>query len=247
VSALLVALQFLTRLPVPSGIALDDTTVGRSLLYYPLVGLIIGALLLAVAWLFDHAHIQLQAALLVACWVLITGGLHLDGLADSADAWAGGLGNRERTLAIMKDPSCGPAGVVSLVLLLLIIYAALLPLLENGEWHALILVPLFARMLPAMLLLTAPYARTQGLGRAFADHAQRRPLIYCYLLVLLLAVIVSGGTGLLLAVTTIVVFLLVRVLSMARIGGVTGDIVGAAIVVAEASMLVVLALCTEHK
>lgn len=67
----------------------------------------------------------MRAALLLVFWVLATGALHLDGLADSADAWVGGLGDRERTLAIMKDPCCGPAAVVALVVVLLVKFAAL--------------------------------------------------------------------------------------------------------------------------
>ncbi|WP_372867942.1 adenosylcobinamide-GDP ribazoletransferase, partial [Pseudomonas sp.] len=124
-TALLIALQFLTRLPVRLAAMPSAQETGRSLLWYPVVGLLIGLLLLGVHYLLGDAPALLQAALLLVIWVGLSGGLHLDGLADSADAWAGGFGDRERTLAIMKDPRSGPMAVVVLVLLLLLKFVAL--------------------------------------------------------------------------------------------------------------------------
>src|SRR5690606_7619903 len=99
---------------------------------------VVGALLGVLFWLFASVADSLgwpawpTAVLLVMLWAGITGALHLDGLADSADAWLGGQGNRERTLTIMKDPACGPAGVVVLVLVLLGKVAAVATLLAQS-------------------------------------------------------------------------------------------------------------------
>lgn len=111
---LLIALQFLTRLPVRLLGMPAPEQVGRSLLWYPLVGLLLGGLLLAAQALLSQQPAVLQAALLLTLWVALSGGLHLDGLADTADAWVGGYGDRERTLAIMKDPRSGPIAVAVL-------------------------------------------------------------------------------------------------------------------------------------
>jgi adenosylcobinamide-GDP ribazoletransferase len=116
----LIAVQFLTVLPVRVDGALDAKATGRSLLYYPLVGLLIGTLLAALAWMLGDAPLLVSAAVLLAVWVAVTGALHLDGLADSADAWAAGLGDRDKTLAVMKDPRSGPMAVVVLILVLLL-------------------------------------------------------------------------------------------------------------------------------
>mgnify|MGYP002870254812 FL=1 len=116
----LIALQFLTCLPVRLRSMPEPQQIGRSLLYYPLVGLLLGALLCLFGIALGNAAAPLNAALLLAAWVWLTGALHLDGLADSADAWVGGFGDRERTLAIMKDPRSGPVAVAVLVLLLLV-------------------------------------------------------------------------------------------------------------------------------
>ncbi|HBM07500.1 MAG TPA: adenosylcobinamide-GDP ribazoletransferase, partial [Pseudomonas sp.] len=115
----LIALQFLTCLPVRLRGMPEPQQIGRSLLYYPLVGLLLGGMLCLLGVALGNAAPPLKAALLLAAWVWLTGALHLDGLADSADAWLGGFGDRERTLAIMKDPCSGPVAVAVLVLVLL--------------------------------------------------------------------------------------------------------------------------------
>jgi adenosylcobinamide-GDP ribazoletransferase len=119
------------------------------------------------------APLLLHAALLLTVWVLLSGALHLDGLADSADAWLGGFGDRERTLTIMKDPRSGPIAVVTLVLVLLLKFAALLALIEQQHALALIIVPLLGRSALLGLFLTTPYVRAGGLGQALADHLPR--------------------------------------------------------------------------
>src|SRR5690554_560366 len=173
---LLIALQFLTRLPIRlPGLPTPDES-GRSLLWYPLVGLLLGSLLLLGHGLLHGVSVWLQAALLLSIWVWLSGGLHLDGLADTADAWVGGYGDRERTLAIMKDPACGPIGVISLVLVLLLKWAALVALLEAGHWAMLLLAPWLGRWVLPLLLYTTPYVRPGGMGQTLIDHMPRRSL-----------------------------------------------------------------------
>ncbi|MEK1940892.1 MAG: adenosylcobinamide-GDP ribazoletransferase, partial [Pseudomonas sp.] len=117
---LLIAMQFLTSLPVRLPGMPSPEQLGRSLLWYPVVGLLIGLLLYGLDAVLNGAPVLLHAALILAAWVALSGALHLDGLADSADAWLGGFGDRERTLSIMKDPRSGPIAVVTLVLVLLL-------------------------------------------------------------------------------------------------------------------------------
>lgn len=122
--ALVLAFQFLTRIPVYRVFSIASTipppqVAGKALLYYPIVGAVIGGGLILLPITFNYAHIavspHIQAGLVLVLWVWITGGLHLDGLADSADAWLGGFGDKQRTLDLMKDPTCGPSAVVVLV------------------------------------------------------------------------------------------------------------------------------------
>jgi adenosylcobinamide-GDP ribazoletransferase len=108
---LLIALQFLTRLPISLAGMPAPQQIGRSLLWYPVVGLLLGLWLVGLQQLLGDTPLPLQTALLLAVWVGSTGGLHLDGLADTADAWVGGFGDRQRSLEIMQDPRSGPIAV----------------------------------------------------------------------------------------------------------------------------------------
>lgn len=238
---LLIALQFLTRLPVRLAAMPSPQQMGRSLLWYPLVGLLLGLLLLGVHGLLGTAPALLQAALLLALWVGLSGGLHLDGLADSVDAWAGGFGDRERTLAIMKDPRSGPMAVVALVLLLLLKFAALVVLLESGAVLALLLAPWLARALLPLLWLSTPYVRPGGLGQALAEHLPRRELPWV-LAVHGVALLLCSWSALLALLVAAALFVWLRRLMLQRLGGTTGDTAGALLELAECAVLLVLAL-----
>lgn len=241
-SPFLVALQFLTVLPIRLNHAPDAPAIGRSLRYYPLVGLLIGALLAGLAWLLSGAPALVAGALVLAVWVAVTGALHLDGLADSADAWLGGLGDRERTLAIMKDPYCGPAGVVTLVLVLLFKFAALAYLVPNGDWEILVVTPLLGRTALVLLFLTTPYVRPHGLGSLLANHLPRRACIVMVIFTLAAVPLITGSAaiGLLLAMAG--AFLMLRRLMLRRIEGTTGDTAGALVEITETVVLLAAAL-----
>jgi adenosylcobinamide-GDP ribazoletransferase len=136
--ALLIALQFLTILPVRLQGEFTAQDIGRSLLFYPVVGLLIGIVLSLLGWNLTSQSPMFSAILVLAVWVTITGALHIDGLADSADAWLGGIGDKAKTLSIMKDPAAGPIAVVTIVLVLLIKFVMLTVLLAEQNWWALI-------------------------------------------------------------------------------------------------------------
>src|SRR6202034_1504436 len=121
----LIAVQFLTRLPIRLEPPPAGREVGLSLLWYPALGLLLGLLLWVVRVLLRPLAAPLAAAIVLALWVACSPALHLAGLADTADAWVGGRGDRERTLAIMKDPYSGPVAVVAVVCLLLVKFCAL--------------------------------------------------------------------------------------------------------------------------
>lgn len=233
-----IALQFLTRLPVRLAGMPTPQQMGRSLLFYPVVGVVIGGFLIVAAHLLDGAPVPLQAALLLTFWVGLTGALHLDGLADSADAWMGGFGDRERTLAIMKDPRSGPIAVVVLVLLLLLKFAALLALLEQGDHLVLLLAPVLGRGALLALFLCTPYVRPGGLGDVLVAHLPRGSAKIVVATVLLVGVTLGGVWVMLVAAGG---FCWIRRLMLQRLGGTTGDSAGALLEVLECTVLVVLA------
>ncbi len=237
-----IALQFLTRLPVTPAAPCTPRERGRSALYYPLVGLMIGVLLWLLDSVLGHSDAGLRAALLLVVWVLLTGGLHIDGLADSADAWLGGHGDRQRSLDILQDPRSGPAAVMLVTLVLLVKFAALAALLARGAWPALLIAPLLGRAAMLGLFLTTPYVREHGLGADSARHLPRRAARYVLALCVIAVVLVSGVHGALLLAAAITGVFLLRRMMLRRLGGTTGDTLGATCEITEALVLVVAAL-----
>ncbi|MDC9720704.1 MAG: adenosylcobinamide-GDP ribazoletransferase [Gammaproteobacteria bacterium] len=255
--ALILAFQFLTRIPVYRVFAIANTVpseqvAGKALLYYPVVGLVIGGWLLILPWLLLQFNVPMspamQAGLVLVLWVWITGALHLDGLADSADAWLGGFGDKQRTLDLMKDPTCGPAAVVVLVLVLLLKWLALtqvITLLQGGPhwlWWGLLLVPVLARVQAMLLVVHTPYVRAQGLGSQLKNHAQAIWIWVWLLVCILLALYLNGGLMLSMVLVMAAGGWLMRRMMLQRLDGWTGDTAGASIEVAELLALIVLSL-----
>jgi adenosylcobinamide-GDP ribazoletransferase len=236
--SLLIALQFLTLLPIKLRPPPGDEESGRSLLHYPLVGLLIGLLLAACAWLCADLSSMILSALLLSLWVGSSGGLHLDGLADSADAWMGGYGDRERTLAIMKDPCSGPIAVVVLVLMLLLKFTAIERLISQQALVPLIVIPLLGRTALVALFLTTPYIRPGGLGTLLAKHMPRGAALAVIIGVAVLVMAWPGRTGIPLLFAATVSFVFLRWLMLKRLGGTTGDTAGALLELTETLMLV---------
>lgn len=241
IRGLLLALAFLTRLPVWRLGAPRPEDHAASLPAYPLVGLLLGGLLVLLApglQLLIPAQTLVQAGLLVAVWALITGLLHLDGLGDSADAWLGGQGDRQRSLEIMKDPRCGPAAVALIVLVLILKVAALEALLALGAVAvALLVAPLLGRAAVAALIAGTPYARRQGLAGPVAEAPRRGWIGAAVLAAVLLTVAVAGWAGASAVLAVVLVGGWARHLMMQRLGGFTGDTAGALIEVAELAAL----------
>jgi len=238
-----IAVQFLTRLPVPFKVGYTDKQVAQSVLYYPLVGLLIGGVLLSMAVLVNSIAPALSAVVVLVLWVLITGGLHLDGLADSTDAWAGGYGDTQKSLEIMKDPAAGPLAVVVLVLLLLAKFSALSYLFENNYLWALLVAPILGRLSIIVLFVTTPYIRQQGLGAEMAEHLDS---VQAYAVIAVICGLFIVAFPVLIAITVLacvcVVLFLLRKMMLKRLGGMTGDTIGASLEIIETVTLFVIAL-----
>jgi adenosylcobinamide-GDP ribazoletransferase len=237
-----IALQFLSSFPIRLPGMPTPEQSGRSLLFYPLVGLVFGVVLMAFSALLHGAPLLLHAALLLTAWVLLSGGLHLDGLADSADAWLGGFGDRERTLTIMKDPRSGPIAVVTLVLVLLLKFVALVALIQRQHGIGLLLAPVIGRAALLGLFLGTAYVRQGGLGQALADHLPRRLGRQVLWVVAFGCCVIAGGAGVVALLVAAAVFFWLRHLMIRRLGGTTGDTAGALLELLEVAVLVALAL-----
>lgn len=239
-----IAFQYLTRIPVPQ--SAEDEDHGKSVVFYPLVGLVIGLVLVILQLPLFSASAAMQAALLLTVWVLITGAVHLDGLADSADAWLGGMGDRERTLEIMKDSRCGVGAVVLLLLVLLLKYAALSQLLASTPgWTALIAAPLLARAAAVGLLLTTNYAGEAANTAAMVTQIPRKAAWLSVIISLAVSVLFLGLWAPLVLLFAGVIAFALRMLMLRRIGGTTDDTTGAMIEIIEAAVLTGAALAVD--
>ena len=244
-----VALQFLTRFPVRIEPPASGAELGRSLWWYPVVGALLGLVLYATAFALAGRPPLLGAALVLCVWVLGTGALHLDGLADVADAWVGGHGDRERTLAIMKDVHAGTMAIAALVVVLLLKWSALTSLLTHGAPRfALpvlancVLPPLLARAAIPLLLATTAYVRPGGIATELVAHQRRPANVLVFAAAAALAVGLGALRGLLALLAAAALLFGLRLAFVRRLGGVTGDCCGTVIELIEASVLVTLAL-----
>jgi adenosylcobinamide-GDP ribazoletransferase len=242
----LIALEFLTRLRVRRTPLGDLRSIADAQAWFPLVGLVIGALLVGVDWLARRALPGPSAdVLVVVALVAITGALHLDGLADAADGLLGGR-DRDERLRIMHDVHAGTYAIVAIVCVLAMKWAGIAALPSRARYEALLLAPCLARF--AMLLASAavPYARPEGAGAAF--HARAWPIatIAGAATALAASVALLGAGGV--AVVTFAAACGLAAAAVARrfAGGMTGDLFGATIEVSEALLLLAIAALAQR-
>lgn len=240
------AIRFLTIAPVPARLCGGEPELGRGVVFFPAVGLLIGAAGAALAWGLSAALPPWPgAALLVTYLLFASGGLHVDGLADAADGF---LSSRapEQALAIMRDSRSGGMAVVAVVVVFAIKVLSLGSLPVGLWWGALVLAPLAGRCALVWSLFLLPYARPEG-GLASVFY-RRRPMAGSALATVLAAGVgwwALGAAGLLAAGAALALTLLWSAWCRRRIGGGTGDTLGAACEMGEAAVLLTLAACAH--
>lgn len=237
------AIRLLTILPMGLGLS-TEKSVGRSPAFFPLVGSVIGGSVAGVFVLAAEAlPVGVAAALALAVGLILTGAMHIDGLADSADGLFNS-GNRKRRLEIMSDPRVGAFGTAAIGLSLLIKWAVISSLTPSSHWPVLIVVAASARftVVPVMTLFT--YARSSGIGSPYTRSAKwTLPLAAAVLIATVVVFDLSSGPGI--AVAAILGGLVVAFIARWRLGGVTGDVYGAVIEVAEIAALLTVAAYVE--
>ncbi len=243
-----IALSFMTVLPVRAVSTFQQGDLGRSAAWFPFAGLLIGLILAGTRLLLARIFPDLLGAILVvALWAILTGGLHLDGLADCCDGLLASV-PVERRLEILKDPRLGSFGGIGLVLAVLIkvgAISALAPALGRAAYLPLILVPVIARWL-ILLLARQPMARPGGLGAEFALGVTTRSYLLAAitpLIVTAICLLIGGGWRVLLALAVMHLAALgVITFARARLGGLTGDVLGLVVELGEISGLLACAV-----
>ncbi len=231
---LILAIQFLTRLPTPQLHDLDSANLPRSAPWFPQVGLLIGVLLTTTLWLGSRIDPWLGALLTLLLWVWVTGALHLDGLADMSDALGAAHRDRERFLAVLVDPHLGTFGAVSLLLQLASKLVLLMLLARNGQYWALLLIPAWARW--GTLVWARLPTLKPGLGAHFGMQIRLREIWMWGGMLFIL----SLSAPALCAVPILV--LMWRQFLLRRLGGMTGDLLGAGVEVIESAALLLCLL-----
>jgi adenosylcobinamide-GDP ribazoletransferase len=248
VRALLAAVKFLTSAPVPWTWTGGEGPLGRSLPWFPVVGLLTGGVLGGVCYGLQPVLPALPlAALLVALMAGVSGGLHLDGLSDSADGLLSSR-PRERALEIMKDSHVGAMGVIAIVLVLLAKFSLLVPLAPDMRWRAVILAVAAGRCTFPVTMGLLPYARREGgLATVFSASLtppwrRRATLVWALLVPPAAGWLLAGWWGLAAGATGAAAGLLWTGYSRYRLGGYTGDTLGAGCELAELAPLLVAVL-----
>lgn len=226
---LIVAIQFLTRLPTPR-VRVSDAEFAASMRWFPAVGLIVGAIVAASAWAAAQLDPWVGALVALVLWVAVTGALHLDGLGDVADACGAAHKDHERILAVLADPHLGSFGAVAIALQLLAKLVLLHALVVAQGWLALALIPFAARLGPLVWARWLPDLHA-GLASRFRG-AVRTTDLAVWTLALVAAACVSPGV-----IATPLLLLGWGWWLRARLGGISGDGHGAGIEVAESALL----------
>ncbi|MEN6413632.1 MAG: adenosylcobinamide-GDP ribazoletransferase [Veillonellales bacterium] len=241
--AFITGLQFLTRIRIANQTDWAPEEFGRSVKYFPLVGGVIGLILVAVNYLLD-VYLPLLgvaipphvfATILAAMPILLTGGLHCDGFMDTMDGILSGRPS-ERMLEIMKDSRVGASGVTAFFLLFFFKWSILMDISPSLLPLALFTMPVLARLAMVIGITCFPYARPEGMGKAFANFANRKTLYWaiCFTAVLIVPI---GIRAIISAVPVLLLALLFARYSSRLLGGLTGDVYGAISELAEVLVL----------
>ena len=242
----LIGLQFLTRIRLVRQTEWTAEDFGRSTRFFPLVGLVLGICyaLFALLLLYAVGMRALTAALLLVLPLLLTGGLHADGFMDTADGVFSGR-DRERKLEIMKDSRVGAFGVVSFVMLMFVQYALISDMHPLLLIPALFVMPVIGRFAMVLSVACFPYAREDGMGKTFADMADRKTVAIAAVTTAVLVLPCGLLASVALVLGVLFAFLFCRTMTK-TLGGVTGDVYGAVTVLTETLVLAVFSLASTH-
>jgi adenosylcobinamide-GDP ribazoletransferase len=236
-AALWAAFQFLTILPPVIRRPFTKEELGRSVGFYPVVGLVLGGAILGLDTALRLAvPIQVTAALVLAAWAVLTRGLHLDGFLDTCDGLFGGF-TPERRLEILRDSRVGAFGVIGGVLLLLAKYAAITALRDRTA--ALLLAPILGRCALSVVIVLFPYARKEGLGRDIKDRAGWSQAVLAGCMALAAAWLIGQFQGLVALALAASILLAAALWVQRLIPGLTGDIYGAICELVELGVLII--------
>jgi adenosylcobinamide-GDP ribazoletransferase len=232
------AASFLTRLPMGDVGHVRPADFARASMLFPVVGTVMGLIQVGAA-LALPASIPpaLTGILVVTLSSALSGALHLDGLADTFDGFGAPVGREER-LRIMRDPHIGTFGATAIVLVLAVKSTAIATLADRHQLRAVIIAASVARSCPLLLARLFPPARAGGLGKTLVDHVSTTHLVATAAIVALMATLSGMARPWIPVGTALAVAIVIGAISRRQLGGITGDVFGASIELAETAALV---------
>jgi adenosylcobinamide-GDP ribazoletransferase len=226
----------MTILPVNIAHKAEKKDFGRSLVWFPFVGALLGLILSLGIFLFGLLPQMVIAALILAGSIIITGGMHLDGFADTCDG-LGAFTTKERALEIMRDSRIGTMAAAGIIMLLIFKFSILTTMPQGLMWRYLVLMDAFARWAQVLSCFSSRYARQEGKAKYFIEYAGWRELSIGGIFILFLFILLLGIKGLNLLLVSLLPVLISLSYIKNKIGGMTGDTIGAINEVAEAGVL----------
>ncbi len=238
----LIALQFLTILPIKIKSQIMEKDLGASLIYFPVVGAFIGMFLVLILLAFDFLPHLVTAALVLIGSIIITGGIHLDGFADTCDGFYG-TKSKGKILEIMRDSRTGVMGVIGIVTLLLLKFTLIASLPRDILYKILIMMATFARWSIPFACFTSNYARKEGKAKYFIEYNGKKEFLVGSAFTIALFFLLMKTKGMiLLGLSLLPISLFINYVKR-RIGGMTGDTIGATNEVAEVVLLFFALIC----
>lgn len=225
---IILMIQFLTTIPIPCELDCNEEDYGKGLVFAPLVGLLLGALLTMLFYLLKSIFpFTVVNVFLLVAYIILTGGLHLDGLGDTFDGLFSNR-SRERMLEIMRDSRIGTNALLAVVSIILLNYALLNAFSLSDLFSVLLVFPVAGRIGPLIGAGVSVYARAgEGLGKSFINYCGAREIFSGVGIYFLISYFAFGIKGLLVALlTSLTAFITVKVFTK-KVGGATGDILGA--------------------
>ncbi len=241
--SLVAAIQFLTIFPFPSNLKCEEEHLNRSVPFFSFIGLIIGLVIATFDYGMSFLLPTLPASVIVIIlFIGVSGGLHIDGLADTADGFLSSR-TKERVLEIMRDSHIGALGVVVVVLVILLKITALASIVGPLRWGTIVLMPMTGRCSFLIQMALLPYARGEGLARAFLKKKIPLQLLGTLIFLSAVAWLLLGKIGLGSVLLSFMAMLIFSWYCRKKIGGLTGDTLGASCELTEIIPALVTASC----
>jgi len=235
---LIAAFQFLSSFPIKTDEEVRPEVLGKSVAFFPFVGLVFGLILTLSNWILLYVFPKLVAdVFLIIILTSLDGGMHLDGFIDTCDGLLGGRGDKNRILRIMKDSNVGAHGITCATSLFLLKFTLLYSLSGKLKVLVLMAMPTLARWAVSLAIVFFPYARNEGTGKVFSDHSGIKEFVVATIIALLtsfwsfFSMVAFAGV--------FMISLIAGRYFSSKIGGLTGDIYGALVKVNEIVVLMV--------